>query len=78
MAKSTKEAKTPRTGTFQNIRSKIRQIFNLIRVSRIVLRHLEACLGELFAISGDEIEPTLPATGSLPEASHTLEDPEMD
>lgn len=78
MAKAPKDPKTPRTSTFANIRSKIRDIFNLIRVSRIVLKHLEACLGELFSISGDEIEPTLPATDTLPEPSHTLDDPEMD
>ena len=78
MAKTPKDAKTPRAGTFQNIRYKIRQVFNLIRFSRIVLRHLEACLGELFAISGDEIEPTLPATGSIEDASLGTHDPEMD
>jgi hypothetical protein len=78
MAKAPKEPKTPRLPSFGTIRSKIREIFNLIRISRIVLKHLEACLGELFSISGDEIEPTLPATGTLPEPSTTLVDPEMD
>ena len=37
-------------GRFALIKTRIKSIFNAIRLARIVLKHVEACLSEIFAL----------------------------
>lgn len=67
MAAKTSSA-TASTGVIDRLRSvglSIRSIFNAIRKFRVVLRHLEACLQELFHLKASDIE-TLP----VPRGDH--------
>ena len=65
MAKSTKTPDKSPMGRFALIKARIKSIFNGIRLARIVLRHLEACLSEIFALSGEEITSELAPTVEL-------------
>jgi hypothetical protein len=78
MAKSAKTPDTPRFAGFKNIRSKIKTVFNLIRWVRVVLRHVEACLSELFALDSEELENQLPGVVHLADPSTVHSDPEID
>ena len=68
-------AKTPKTpnpagpGRFALIKDKIKAVFNLIRLTRVVLRHTEACLSEIFALSGEEITAQLATPVDLQEST---------
>jgi len=68
-------AKTPKTpnpasaGRFALIKEKIKAVFNLIRLTCIVLRHTEACLSEIFALSGEEITSQLATAVDFPEST---------
>ena len=59
-------AKNPKSSTggvierLGALRDGIRQLFKVIRTSRIVLRHLEACLIELWGVSHEDIETASP------------------
>ena len=55
MAKSAKTPDKSSAGRFALIKTRIKSIFNAIRLARIVLKHVEACLSEIFALSGEEI-----------------------
>ena len=71
MAKSAKTPDKSSMGRFALIKTRIKSIFNAIRLARIVLKHVEACLSEIFALSGEEITTTLPATVDLDESPET-------
>jgi len=47
---------------FGAMRDGIRGLFKVIRTLRVLLRHVEACLVELHAVSTDEVD----ASGPLP------------
>jgi len=78
MAKTAKSPDTPKIGRFQNLRTRIKQVFNFIRWARVILRHVEACLSELFALDSEELENQLPGVVHLPDPSHIHSDPEID
>ena len=69
MAKNPKSAQIAPNGRFQNMRSKIKGLFNAIRVARVVLRHLAACLSELFSLDTDDLENALSTSVDLEDAS---------
>jgi hypothetical protein len=69
MAKSAKSPDKSSIGRFALIKTRIKSIFNAIRLARIVLKHVEACLSEIFALSGEEITTALPATVDSLESS---------
>lgn len=69
MAKREKTPNTSGMGRFALIKEKIKAVFNLIRLTRIILRHLEACLSEIFALSGEEISAQLSPPVDFTESS---------
>jgi len=69
MAKTSKTANPAGAGRFALIKDKIKTVFNLIRLIRIVLRHTEACLSEIFALSGEEITAQLVTPVDLQEST---------
>jgi len=78
MAKTAKSPSNKPIGRFQQIRTKIKAIFNVIRIARVVLRHTEACLSELFALDSEELENQLPHVVDYVDPSRGLNDPELD
>ena len=78
MAKAAKTPDTSKIGRFKNLRARIKQVFNFIRWARVILRHVEACLSELFALDSEELENQLPPVVHLPDPSHVHSDPEID
>jgi hypothetical protein len=78
MAKTAKTPQNKPIGRFQQIRTKIKAVFNLIRIARVVLKHTEACLSELFALDSEELENQLPGVVDFTDPSRGLTDPEMD
>jgi len=70
-------AKTGSTALIQRLgalRDGIKGLFKVIRTSRVVLRHLEACLVELYAVSSQEIDslPAPPVPTETPPAHPTV------
>ena len=61
------------------LRDSIKSLFKVIRTARIVLRHVEACLVELYAVSEDQIDraaaPTLPQLQPQVDPNGTHPDP---
>lgn len=56
------------------LRDGIKGLFKVIRTARVVLRHLEACLVELYAVSDQEIDslPALPVPPETPPPHPTV------
>ena len=74
MAKTPKPADNAPTGRSVSLRARIKGIFNGIRIARVVLRHLSACLSELFALDSEELERGLPVAVDLAEVPNPLEE----
>jgi len=75
-------AKTASTALIQRLgalRDGIKGLFKVIRTARVVLRHLEACLVELYAVSDKEIDslpaPPVPTETPPPPPTVTLGEP---
>jgi len=62
-----------------SLRDGIRSLFKVIRTARVVLRHLEACLIELYKVSDTEIEtvesPHLIPTDTIADSDETVAAP---
>ena len=60
MAKTAKTAIQAKTGLFEKIRgfkSRFRQLCDLVRIAKIVLAHVEACLSDLADLDDDPLGP---------------------
>jgi hypothetical protein len=71
MAQKTKTAAIGAVDRFRTLGVSIRQVWSAIRKIRVVLRHLEACLQELFHLKDADLEAL--AAPTEPHARTTVD-----